>query len=94
MGKSEQKLNQNQNYFNPQDMSNIIRPAQPILVNNKIFSEYPMQPKSDTIVYMKPFFNKRSKYIGNGRYEIKDCENGEFNKIWTEELYMKQQIDL
>jgi hypothetical protein len=90
----KQKLNQNQNYFNTQDMSNIIREAQPILVNNKIFSEYPMQPKSDTIVYMKPFFNKWPKYIGNGRYEIKDYENGEFNKIWTEELYMKQQIDL
>lgn len=86
MGKSEQKLNQNQNYFNT---------AQPILVNSKIFAEYPMQPKNDTIVYVKPFFNKWPEYIGNGRYKIKDCENGEFNKIWTEQLYMKQQqIDL
>lgn len=82
MGKSEQKLNQNQNYFNT---------AQPILVNSKIFAEYPMEVKKDTIVYTKPIFKKRPEYIGNGRYKIKDCENGEFNEIWTEQLYMKQQ---
>lgn len=82
MGKSEQKLNQNQNYFNT---------AQPILVNSKIFTEYPMEVKKGTIFYTKPIFKKRPEYIGNGRYKIKDCENGEFNKIWTEQLYMKQQ---
>lgn len=67
----------------------------PISVNTKIFSEFPMQPKKDTIVYIKPFFKKRPEYIGNGRYKVKDCENGEFNKIWTEKLFMRQQrIDL
>ena len=79
--------NQKQNAFNnfvPQNMMRIVRLAQPNLVRNKIFTEFPMSPATDSIRYIRPEdWRYLPELIGDGRYKVKDCKNGEFNKVWV-----------
>lgn len=79
--------NQKQNAFSstiPQNMLRIVRLAQPNLVRNKIFTEFPMSPATDSIRYIRPEdWRYLPELIGDGRYKVKDCKNGEFNKVWV-----------
>lgn len=79
--------NQKQNAFNsytPQNMMKIVRLSQPNLVRNKIFTEFPMGAPGDSIKYWKPVDGYHlPELVGDGRYKVKDCKNGEFNKVWV-----------
>lgn len=79
--------NQKQNAFNkyvPQNMLRMVRLAQPNLVRNKIFTEFPMDAPGDSIRYIRPEdWRHLPELIGDGRYKVKDCKNGEFNKVWV-----------
>lgn len=78
--------NQKQNAFNitPKNMMKIVRLSQPNLVRNKIFTEFPMGVPGDSIKYWKPFDGYHlPELVGDGRYKVKDCKNGEFNKVWV-----------